>query len=153
MDRIPHLRRWVVGVVIVAVLVVATGASARPEGTVVLRIATNGVVTGSQHLRCHGRCWMPFAARRPRHNARSGDEATSGSTTGRAGAWVRLRHVVLSLDAAVSVRAHFVGEPTSVSLSVGGPGTIVSGPKGIACGGGQFACDAEFPSGTRLRLI
>jgi hypothetical protein len=150
-DRIPHLRRWIVGAVIGVVLVVATGASARAENIVVLRIKTNGVVTGTDHLRCSGRCWIPFTrgtlvalhAAAPRHFEFDG---WSGGCLGESPT------CVVSLDESVTIRAPFVGESTDVSLSVGGPGSIVSNPKGISCGGGHSSCDAEFPWGTRLTL-
>ena len=151
MDRIPHLRRWTVGAVIGVVLVVTTGASAWPQKTVVLRIETNGVVTGTDGLRCAGRCSIPL-----RHSALVTLHA-SGPAHFEFGGWSEgcvgaVPSCVISLDTSVTVRALFVGESSSVRLSVSGPGTIVSRPKGLACGGDQVACDAEFPWGTRLKL-
>jgi List-Bact-rpt repeat protein len=150
-DRIPHLRRLIVGAVIVVVLVVAAGASARPQRTVVLRIETNGVVTGTDGLRCAGLCSIPFRRGALVTLNASGRRhfEFDGWSEGCVGA---VPSCVVSLNTSVSVRAMFVGESTAVSLSVSGPGTIVSHPKGLACGKDAFACDAEFPWGTRLTL-
>jgi hypothetical protein len=151
-ERIPLLRRWIVGAVIAVVLVVAAGASARSDSIVVLGIRTNGLVTGSGGVRCAASCsirlergaLVTLYASAPKHFEFG---AWSGGCVGAAPT------CVLSLDDPATVRATFVGHATTVSLSVGGPGAIVSRPKGIACGAGHDACDAEFPWGTRVSLV
>ena len=151
MDRNPHLRRLIVGAIVVVVLVAATAASARPQRTVVLRIQTNGVVTGTDGLRCAGRCSIPFrrGALVTLHASGHVHFEFDGWSKGCVGA---VPTCVISLNTSVAVRALFVGEPTTVSLSVSGPGKIVSSPKGLACGRDALTCDAEFPWGTRLTL-
>jgi hypothetical protein len=47
----------------------------------------------------------------------------------------------------------FVAEDRTVTLTVGGPGHVVSRPKGLDCGAGHDGCSADFPWGTKLRLV
>jgi hypothetical protein len=47
----------------------------------------------------------------------------------------------------------FVGEDRTVALTVGGPGHVVSRPAGLDCGAGHDSCSADFPWGTKLRLV
>jgi hypothetical protein len=139
--------------VTVAVLVVASGAAARPAGTVLLQIQTDGVVAGSPgNFRCAGHCAIPFArgtlvtvyAVRRAHYAFShwaGDCVGTSRTCG------------LALDRAQSVRVVYAGNEQTVELTVGGPGMVRSKPEGLNCGRGREDCSVAFPYGTRLRLI
>jgi len=152
-ECIPHLRRWIVGAVTAAVLVAATGASARPAGTVLLRIHADGAVVGSPgSFRCVGRCSIPFArgalvslhALHRRHFDFSHWEGGCVGTS---------RTCTVALDRSQSVRVFYEGVAQNVALTVGGPGTVRSRPEGIVCGGGHDACNADFPWGTKVRLV
>jgi hypothetical protein len=138
----------------VAVLVVATGASARPAGSVLLRVQTDGVVVGSPgNFRCAGRCAIPFergtlATLHALRRAHFAFSHWAGDCVGTS------RTCVLALDRAQSVRVVYEGHEQSVELTVGGPGIVRSEPEGLVCGRGHdSACSATFPFGTRLRLI
>ena len=63
------------------------------------------------------------------------------------------RTCVVLVDRPTSVRAVFVGEDRTVMLTVGGPGHVVSRPRGLDCGAGHDSCSADFPWGTKLRLV
>jgi hypothetical protein len=52
----------------------------------------------------------------------------------------------------VSIGAGFRGDPTTLSLSVGGPGTVYSEPEGIACGAIGGRCSATFEAGSTVIL-
>jgi hypothetical protein len=152
-DRIPHLRRCIVGAVIAVVLAAASGAAARTTSTVLLRIHTDGVVVGSPgDFRCVGRCSIPFArgtlvslhALHRRHfDFGRWEEGCVGTS----------RTCTVALDRSQSVRVSYEGVAQDVALTVGGPGTVRSRPEGIVCGGGHDSCTADFPWGTKVRLV
>jgi len=56
----------------------------------------------------------------------------------------------VALDRKQQATASFVGEPTPLTLSVGGPGRIVS--SGLSCGGVNSSCGTSVPHGTTVTL-
>ena len=136
----------------IALALVAAGASARSVRTMLLRITTDGVVVGSPgKLRCAGRCAIPVQAGTlvtlralPRRHFTFSH--WTGDCVGNS------RTCTLVLDHRQSVQPVYDGQPQSVELTVGGPGLVTSGPKGLACGAGRDVCSAEFPWGTKLTL-
>ena len=58
----------------------------------------------------------------------------------------------VSLYAARSVKATFVRNTATLSLSVSGPGTVTSDVGGILCGRGGDSCSATLPAGTQMTL-
>jgi hypothetical protein len=152
-DRIPHLRRCIVGAVTAVVLFAASGAAARTTSTVLLRIHTDGVVAGSPgHFRCAGRCSIPFARGTlvSLHSLQRRHFDFSHWEGGCVGASPTCS---VALDQSQSVRVFSDGVRHNVALTVGGPGTVRSEPEGIVCGGGHESCNADFPWGTKVRLM
>jgi hypothetical protein len=62
------------------------------------------------------------------------------------------RTCVIALDSPVTVRASFKRNLTSLSVTVGGPGNVVSTPAGISCGTARRNCEAQFGAGTTVKL-
>jgi hypothetical protein len=60
---------------------------------------------------------------------------------------------VVALDRQTRVHAVFVRQLATVNVVVGGPGRVISRPKGIACGAGQLSCSKDFPAGKSVRLV
>jgi hypothetical protein len=58
----------------------------------------------------------------------------------------------LALDRSQSTTASFLGKPMEVSLSVGGPGHVVSPENSIRCGEADDGCVATVPYGTSVTL-
>jgi len=58
----------------------------------------------------------------------------------------------IALDRRQHATASFLGKPTLVQLSVGGPGRILSPDVAIACGGANGDCGAVVPHGTSVTL-
>ena len=132
--------------VALALLAVAGGASAGSEQRPLLRVAvvSGGQVTTSDgRIQCPGRC----AARYRRGTVlRLTAKADANFLFDRwEGACIGVAPICdVALDRAVSVRARFVGAPTLLMLSVGGPGTVTS-RSGLDCGAVGGACRAEVP--------
>lgn len=148
------LRRFGLGVVVLTVLVAVPGVSAEPPPKVVLRIAVVGtgvVAIPAERLGCRTRCSASYdlgtvvelrAVPGPDVKFERWTGDCVGTATGCA----------VALDQETTVHAVFVGEPRRVRVTVGGPATIVSEPKGLACGRRGNACDASFPHGSIIRL-
>jgi hypothetical protein len=62
------------------------------------------------------------------------------------------RSCAVAIDGTTAVRAVYERRRTSLSITVGGPGTVRSVPRGLACGGGARACTHTFGLGTTVRL-
>lgn len=58
----------------------------------------------------------------------------------------------VSVDGPTVVRAVYERRPAQLSITVGGPGTIRSVPRGLACGGGARICTHMFGRGTTVQL-
>lgn len=139
--------------VALALLAVAGGASAGSEQRPLLRVAvvSGGQVTTSDgRIQCPGRC----AARYRRGTVlRLTAKPDANFLFDRwEGACIGVAPICdVALDRAVSVRARFVGAPTLLMLSVGGPGTVTS-RSGLDCGVAGGACRAEVPYASSVTL-
>jgi len=59
----------------------------------------------------------------------------------------------VAVDPGVTVGARFERRSASFSLTVGGPGIVVSEPPGIVCGAGSRDCRGTFGSGANVRFV
>lgn len=155
--------RWIVAVTVAAAtLAGATVSSSAPPRAATLdaSVSGEGTVTG-RGLDCGERCDASY--RRGSIvdvTANTGNNETfdrwGGDCAGTAPT------CSLLLDRPTRVRAIFVAKPQKVSMTVGGPGTIVSdplggptvvgNPAGIRCGSQADACAAMFGQGRTIRL-
>jgi hypothetical protein len=139
--------------VAVALLAVAGAASAGSEKRPVLRIAvTSGgqVTTSDGRVRCSDRCSARYRRGAVRRLTAKPDanfifDRWEGACIGAAPI------CDVALDRTTSVRAKFVGTPTTLLVSVGGPGTLTS-PSGLDCGAPAGACRAQVPYASSVTL-
>ena len=140
--------------VTVALLAVAGGASAGSEKRPILRIAvTSGgqVTTSDGRVRCSGRCSARYrrgAVRRltAKPEANFIFDRWEGGCIGVAPI------CDVALDRTTSVRATFIGAPTTLLVSVGGPGNVSSSPSGLDCGTAGGSCRTEVPYASSVTL-
>jgi hypothetical protein len=141
------------GLVVLAV-VLTGGASARPAPTTVLEVAVKGrgeVKTSDGRLGCRSRCSARYRRGKVLTLIATPDpnftfDRWEGACLGKAPI------CDVALDGNTSVRARFVGVPTLLLLSVGGPGRVTSDKGGINCGEASTACILELPNSTRVTL-
>ena len=138
-----------------AVFLVGGGAAARPDrGTVLRATVVTGagrVMTSDGRLNCRTRCSVTYrrgTIRRLTANPAAHYLFTrwSGDCIGTA------PNCDVALDRATSVRAVFVGAPSGVVISVGGPGRVTSVPVGINCGAGSHVCSLAATYGSKMTL-
>jgi Divergent InlB B-repeat domain len=148
-------RLRLVGLAVICLLAVvaAPGASGEPA-KVPLRVAVVGtglVTIPAERIGCRRKCsaaYDPGAVVELR--AVAGRDFVFGRWAGDCVGTARA--CVVALDRATTVRALFVGKPRRVRMTVGGPGRVVSRPKGLLCGRRSDRCYAAFNHGTVIRL-
>ena len=132
-----------------------SAGSAGSQRTLSVTVQGSGAVrTADRRIGCGTRCTTRYPTGRevtltavPQR-----DFAFRAWTTGCVGA---APTCVVTMDAATTVRAVFEREPERVDVTVGGPGTVLSGEPGIACGAPTATvgfCVATFGRGSTLRL-
>ena len=132
-----------------------SGAAAHPGAA--RRVLSVGVVGGGQvttndgRIDCGPRCSASYrkgSVRRLAALPREGFEFEkwSGDCIGTAPI------CDIALDRRQHAVASFLGKPTLVRLSVGGPGRILSPEAAITCGGATGDCGAVVPHGTNVTL-
>jgi hypothetical protein len=145
--------RLIGGIVALLLLGMSPGAAAHAEQAVVLRVqADGGIVTGAGgRVHCDGRCTTSLERGTVVTLRASAQRYFTfvGWTKGCIGA---APTCAIALDSPANVRASFERNTTAVSVSVGGPGNVVSDPAGISCGTTHRVCEASFGAGTEVKL-
>lgn len=137
-----------------AVFVLAGGATARPDHRPLLKLEVKGsgqVVTFDGRLRCSNRCQGRYGLGRTLKLSALPNEGFLFDRWERA-CIGKAPICDLAIDRNTSAQGRFVGEPTPVWISVGGPGRIVSDKGGLNCGDGIYLCTAELPNAAKVKL-
>jgi hypothetical protein len=151
----PHIRAIGAAIAVAAGVVVVSGASAGRPNAHLLSIAAAGeglVRSADGRIRCRPRCRASYkrgavVKLTSSPGAHFSFERWSGECVGAA------PECIVVVDRPASVRALFTRNLGYVRLTVGGPGTIVSEPQGLACGATADKCTGSFGEGTTIRLI
>jgi hypothetical protein len=135
-----------------AVFVAAGSAANQPRGPTfgVSVIGSGRVATSDGRIECRARCATTYRRGKVLRLKATPDEnfefvRWSGDCIGTAPI------CDLAVDRKSSVKARFVGLPTTVAISVGGPGRVTS-RFGLDCGAGSTSCYATVPNGSRVTL-
>jgi Divergent InlB B-repeat domain len=148
-----QLRHIGVAVTVVA-LVGVTGASARPQDERMLRVVSIGggvVASDNERILCGSRCSAAYkrgtlVGLRASPGSNWTFERWSGDCVGTAS------RCIVALDRRTAVRAVFRRKIGLVRVVVGGPGTIISNPAGLACGRNGEMCAGRFERGMTIKL-
>jgi List-Bact-rpt repeat protein len=146
--------RHIVPVLAIVALTGVAGVSAQPVAKRMLRASSDGngaVVSLDRRLNCGARCSAKYeqgavvSLRAVPRRFFSFDRWTGGCVG-------RAPRCFVVVDRSTAVRATFFRKFSDVSLSVGGPGTVVSEPEGLACGKSDNDCFQSVAAGTRITL-
>ena len=152
----PTLRILRCAAAVLVLLVLAPGAEA-PAKTLarakltVVRTPEALIVSRDGRIRCGDRCSASY-----KRGALVTLTVTPESHFSFAG-WSRgcigvAATCTLAVDRRVAVAARFERLPAFFSLTVGGPGIVVSDPPGISCGAGSSDCTETFGAGEKVRF-
>jgi hypothetical protein len=139
---------------VIAALTGVAGVSAQPVAKRTLRVGSDGngaVISADRRLRCGARCSASYergavVSLKAMPSRFFAFDRWTGGCVGRA------PRCFVVLDRSTAVRATFVRRIADVSLSVGGPGAVVSTPEGLACGKNDNDCSQSFTAGTTITL-
>jgi hypothetical protein len=146
--------RAVLRPVVVTALVVVAGAAGSPTSSrsVSVLVTGGGTVASAEGLiQCGPRCATAYknGAVVVLTATPVGDASFERWTGACVGTAPRCAVVV---DRAVTVGAVFLGEPVDIAVTTGGPGTVYSDPKRLACGLTSKRCTATFAGGRTVLL-
>jgi hypothetical protein len=138
----------------VALAVVPMVSFSQAPSTHELRVvkSSDGVVTtADRRVRCGAKCTARYKRGAVVALTASPDdyfrfERWSGGCVGTA------PKCIIALDGSKTVGATFARTTGTVSMTVGGPGKVVSEPEGLDCGTAAASCTGRFRQGTTLRL-
>jgi hypothetical protein len=137
-----------------AAAIVVAGATARTDQRPVLSVVVKSsgkVTTFDGRLGCRSRCSARYGRGRLLRLTGTPDQdfrfnRWDGACIGKAAL------CDVALDGNTHVRAWFIGVPTQLALSVGGPGRITNAKAGIECGSDRSACVTTVPYASTLTL-
>lgn len=148
-----RLRRLLRQGSIALALIAVAGASAQPRTQRILRVTSVGggtVVSDDGRINCGTRCSAAY---------RQGALVTL-TVSGRYSSFDQWRQgcvgtaprCIVALDHDTTVRALSNRYPATINVTVGGQGTVVSEPGGVACGADRADCVRSFDQGTTVTL-